>query len=59
MEPKRGIESSELSVSVSPVASTSAESDYDDDKTDRQSEKHQPGSRAKGRTFIESIINEN
>ena len=52
MEPMRGIESSELSVSVSHVASTSAESDYDDDKTDWQGEKHKPRSRAKGRAFV-------
>ena len=48
-----------LSPSGSYVSSAGGESDYDHDKTDWQSEKHQPGSRAKGRTFIEGIVNEN
>jgi len=52
------IESSELPVLISRVAIATGESDYDDDKADWQSEKHKPRSRAKGRTFIECIVNE-
>jgi hypothetical protein len=53
------IESSELPVLISRIAIATGESDYDDDKADWQSEKHKPRSRAKGRTFIECVVNEN
>ena len=53
------IESSELPVSIFNVASASGESDHDDDKADWQSEKHQPGSRAKGCAFVKRIVDEN
>ena len=36
-----------LSGSICHVATASGESDYDDDNTDRQSQKHKPGSSAK------------
>jgi hypothetical protein len=49
----------ELPVLISRVAIATGESDYDDDKADWQSEKHKPRSRAKGRTFIECVVNEN
>lgn len=45
--------------SVGYVASASGESDHDDDKADWQSEKHQPGSRAKGCAFVKRIVDEN
>ena len=51
-ESRSRIESLELLVSISLVASTSCESDYDDDKTDWQSEKHKPGNSAKGCAFV-------
>ena len=56
VESRSRIESMELSVSVSHVASASSESDYDDDNTDRKSQNHKQGSSANGRTFIECIV---